>query len=227
MVDQNKPEKPIAKIFCKRILLPSMKGLLVAFLFSILLISASIRLHAQPKYIEKSAKYEVSVFGKRIGHFTVNQKESENRIEINTLTEVEVRIVFTFKVKFVQRSIYRDGVLVSSRVQTYKNDQINSDMHLERNGGMYTVVEDGKTRTFEGKITYSGSLLYFNEPEEITSIYMERSGESADIESLTDNSYILSREKGSRTNKYYYEDGILTRAVLSHPLASIHLLLVI
>jgi hypothetical protein len=172
---------------------------------------------------EQTAMYDIRVFGKQIGVFTVTQVTTANTIDVKAITDVNITILFAYRVKFVQHSIFQDGILISARTQTYKNDKINSDMHLERQGETYEVIEDGKSRTFEGSITYSGTLLYFNEPLQKTDIYYERTGVMTSIERIADHSYLIAIEKSKRTNRYHYKDGILVRAELVHPLAVIYL----
>jgi hypothetical protein len=191
-----------------------MMGLIIMFLF---FKSAA----AQP--FERSAKYQISVWGMNIGEFTVDQKMEGEDITINAVTDVYVRMIFSYQVKYIQHSLYRHGILWSSHVKTLKNGKINSNTRLDRQTENYLLTKDGDATIINGDITYSGSLLYFQEPTQINCIYNERNGEKNTIKSLDGHTYAIVDMKGSKTNIYEYENGILIRAELIHTLATIHL----
>jgi hypothetical protein len=189
-------------------------GLLIVFFFSPSVFAQST---------DRTAKYHIRVLGMNIGEFTVNQKTMDKDISIQAITDVEVKIIFTYKVKYIQQSLYRQGSLWNSRVQTIKNGKVNSDIRLEKQGETYLLINDGDTTLIRDNITYSGSLLYFNEPSQVSYIYKERSGEKKPIKCIADHTYRITNGKDSRTNEYEYKDGMLVRAALIHPLAVIHL----
>jgi hypothetical protein len=189
-------------------------GLLIVFLFI-----ASVSAQST----DRTAKYRIRVLGMNIGEYTVTQKTMNGDISIEAITDVEVKIIFTYRVRYVQHSLYRHGSLWSCHVQTIKNGKVNSDMQLEKQGEAYLLLEDGDSTFIHDNITYSGSLLYFNEPKEVSDIYNERSGEKKPLKCVADHTYIITDEKDNKTNEYHYKDGILVRAELMHPLATIHL----
>ena len=189
-------------------------GLLIVFLFM-----ASVSAQST----QRTAKYHIRVLGMNIGEYTVTQETKDGDISIKAITDVEVKIIFTYRVKYVQHSLYRNGNLWSCHVQTIKNGKVNSDMRLEKQGELYLLVEDGDSTVIHDHITYSGSLLYFNEPKKVDIMYNERNGEKKTLKCIADHTYVITDEKNNKTNEYHYKDGVLTRAELKHPLAVIHL----
>ncbi|MGV8093017.1 MAG: DUF6134 family protein [Mangrovibacterium sp.] len=189
-------------------------GLLIVFFFSPSVSAQST---------DCTAKYHIRVLGMNIGEFTVNQKTVDKDISIQAITDVEVKIIFTYRVKYIQQSLYRQGSLWNSQVQTIKNGKVNSDIRLEKQGETYLLINDGDTTLIHDNITYSGSLLYFNEPKQVSYLYKERTGEKKPVKRIADHTYVITNEKDSKTNEYEYKDGILVRAALIHPLAVIHL----
>lgn len=173
--------------------------------------------------IDRHAKYRIQVMGMDIGRYVVNQQTKESEIRIEAITDVEVKLIFTYRVKYIQNSLYRNGQLWSSHVQTIKNGKVNSDVWLEKQGGIYHLKKDGESAYIHDRITYSGSLLYFNEPKEVSYLYKERSGEKQPLKRTADHTYILTDEKNKKTNEYEYEEGTLVRAALVHPVATIRL----
>lgn len=188
--------------------------LLIVFLF---IAPAS----AQPA--RQTAKYRLHVLGMNIGEYTVTQETMDGNINIKAITDVEVKIIFTYRVKYLQHSVYRNGSLWNCHVQTIKNGKVNSDMRLEKQGEAYLLVENGDSTVIHDQITYSGSMLYFNEPKKASLMYNERSGENKPLKRIADHIYMITDEKGNKTNEYHYQDGVLTHAELKHPLAVIHL----
>ncbi|MDD4190868.1 MAG: hypothetical protein PHI28_06040 [Mangrovibacterium sp.] len=172
---------------------------------------------------DRRATYGIEVMGMHIGQYTVNQQTRGNEIRIEAITDVEVNLIFTYRVKYVQNSLYRDGQLWRSHVQTIKNGKVNSDVWLDKQGDRYCLKKDGQSTSIHDSITYSGSLLYFNEPKGVSFLYKERSGEKQALKQVSDHIYILTDGKNKKTNEYEYQEGMLVRAALVHPLATIRL----
>jgi len=183
----------------------------------------ALKLLAQPE--ERMANYELRVLGMNIGTFSINQKTEGDEIQTTGITDVKIKLIFRYHIKYFQNSLYRDGILWNSRVRTIKNGEPNSDTRLEKQQNSYLLVNDNDSTVIPNRITYSGSLLYFYEPQEVTEMYKERTGERNLIKKTGTHTYITTDDKGRDSNEYEYEGGILTHAKLKHPLATIHMIL--
>lgn len=188
----------------------------------IIFLAATINTYAA----ERTAKYELRVFGMNIGTFTVHQETTGNEIKTTGVTDVKVKIIFTYHIKYVQNSLYQDGILQHSHVETIKNDELNSDTWLKKQANNYLLINEADTTTIHDEINYSGSLLYFCEPQEVTTMYKERTGERNEVEKTGEHTYITTDGDGNTSNEYEYKNGILTHAKLKHPLATIHMILI-
>lgn len=213
-INQGQYSSPGEDDHCKLKCIRHAAGLLFLFFFSISVFAQSAT---------QTAGYRIHVLGMNIGEYKVTQESANDQIDIKAITDVEVKIIFTYRVKYIQHSVYRNGSLWSCHVQTIKNGKVNSDMQLKKQGETYLLVEDGDSSVVHDQINYSGSMLYFNEPHRVASMYNERSGEEKSLKQVADHTYVITDEKNNKTNEYHYEDGILTRAELKHPLAVIHL----
>ena len=179
---------------------------------------------ANGQITEQNAKYQVNVWGMDIGEFSVKQEKGQDgALKVEAVTDVKVKLLFNYQVKYTQQSCYKNGNLLSFHVQTIKNGEVNSDTRLEKTWGGYLLIKDGDSTYVHENITYSGSLLYFNEPSGISSIYKERSGETQQIKCVDRHTYVITDEKDKKTNEYKYKGGILNQAALIHPIATIHL----
>ena len=174
---------------------------------------------------ERVARYSMQMLGANIGEFSVTQTSENGNINIEAITDVKINLLFPYRIKYVQNTIYNHGILQSSHVETYKNGKLNSNMWLKLQNNSYLLVTDGDTAIVSESITYSGSMVYFNEPKGIKKIYKERSAEMKQINAAGEHVYIIKDEKGREINKYYYEDGILQHAEMRHTLGTIELIL--
>ncbi|HSH53285.1 MAG TPA: DUF6134 family protein [Bacteroidales bacterium] len=172
---------------------------------------------------ELATKYSIHMSGVNVGEFSVTQTNDNEVVYIEAITDIKVNLLFSYRIKYVQNTIYKQGVLQNSHIKTYKNGKLNSNMRIKFENGLYLLVTDGDTAIFNDSITYSGSLLYFNEPKAIKRIYKERSAEMRNITPVSEHIYIIKDKKGRELNRYYYEDGILKYATLRNALGSLEL----
>lgn len=170
-----------------------------------------------------TAKYKIYMLGANIGEFSVTQTNSHGDLNIDATTEVEIKFLFSYRIKYVQNTAYNLGVLQNAHVKTYKNGKLNSTMKMTLNEVAYQLIIDGDTTTINDSVTYSGSLIYFNEPKTATRIFKERNAEMRQIAPAGNHTYIIKDEKGKLLNKYFYEDGILKHATMRHALGNVKL----
>jgi len=165
------------------------------------------------------------MLGAKIGEFSVTQKGENGNITVNAVTDVNIKVLFSYRIKYIQETVYSEGVLQTAHVETFKNDKLNSNMWLKLRDNAYLLIIDSDTTIFEDRITYSGSLVYFNEPLGIPKIYKERTSETQPINAVEEHVYVIEDEKGRELNKYFYENGILKQAFMHHSLGTIELML--
>lgn len=194
-----------------------IKYVLVLLLGIISFISVS----AKPE--ELATKYNIQMLGASIGEFSVTQASENGNVNIEAITDIKVNLLFSYRIKYVQRTVYKQGILQSSHVETYKNGKLNSNMWMNLERGLYLLVADGDSTIINDSITYSGSLLYFNEPTAIKRIYNERSAEMRSITPVSERTYIIKDKNERELNRYYYENGILKSAKMRHTLGTLEL----
>ncbi|HDR51830.1 MAG TPA: hypothetical protein ENN90_09490 [Mariniphaga anaerophila] len=173
-----------------------------------------------------TSKYKIYLLGANIGEFSVEQTNNQENVIIDATTEVEIHLLFSYRIKYVQKTVYNKGVLQNAHVETYKNGKLNSTMFMNYEKGAYQLIVDGDTTIINELITYSGSLIYFNEPKTATRIFKERNVEMRQITLAGNHTYTIKDEKGKLLNKYFYENGILQHATMRHALATVELKLV-
>ncbi|NOX46710.1 MAG: hypothetical protein GXO89_07005 [Chlorobi bacterium] len=174
----------------------------------------------------KKAKYNIEVFGMDVGELNVEQQIIGHDTIVKAITSVDFKFIFTYKGIYSQEGTYRNGELLQSHLKIIRKGKVSSDTRITKTGNYYTVIEgDEDTSYIYNKIRYSGSLVYFNEPVDISTIYYETSGEQKKIEAIGDHIYHVFKINKNKKNdyEYEYEDGILKRATIRYPLANIYL----
>jgi len=172
---------------------------------------------------ELTTKYSMHLLGANIGEFSVRQTGESGNVSVEAITDVNVNLLISYRVKYIQHTVYNQGVLQSSLVETYKNGKLNSTTFLKLQNNSYQLVADGDTTIINDYITYSGSLIYFNEPTEIKKIYKERSAEMQQINTVSEHIYVIKDENEKELNRYFYEGGILQYAQMKHAIGTIEL----
>ncbi|SMO41609.1 hypothetical protein SAMN06265379_101660 [Saccharicrinis carchari] len=196
-------------------------SLVLALLFNTLVaVKAS---NKSENITEKSIKYNISALGMNLGQFTVKQKSNNGIISIEGITDIKVKLLLTYQVKYIQETTHQNGRLRQSHLQTKKNGETYSDTWLIAQKDDYLLIKDGDSTLINDDITYTGSLLYFNEPIHSSYLYKEKSGEKRRIKSTDDHTYVLLNDKGQVTHEYTYKNGILAQAKIKFSIADIRL----
>jgi len=171
---------------------------------------------------EKSV-FDIHALGMDVGTITVKQEIKGDKIVVEAISEVEVRIVFKIKVKYIQTSTYIKGVLQESLLKTYKKDEVNSTTHLIKKGNGYTLDKDGEVSFINDIIKYSGSLLYFHEPKNVKDLYFEINGQKTTVQTLSEHEYLITDPQNGNKNEYKYKNGVLKNAIIKHTMANVYL----
>jgi len=171
-------------------------------------------LHAQD-----TLRFSISVAGITIGEMNAvkSQKGDKDRYQL----ESKVDFWFFGKIK----------AHVTTDAYYGRQQFLESTMHTHTNKGEFvTTIEwkdghyhiDAESYKYEhrdkvsGAMAYSGIKLFFQEPRGISEIMNEHYGMVAQLKSLGKNTYEV--HVAGNTNKYFYENGQLVRAVMEHPI---------
>ncbi len=174
---------------------------------------------------KQTAKYNIRAFGMDIGELNVEQQINGHDTIVKAITNIDFRFIFTYKGNYLQEGYYHNSDLRNSHLRTIRKGKVNSDTHIIKNKDSYMLIKNGDTSCIHNKIRYSGSLVYFNEPKNISTIVYEMDGERKNIEAVGKHTYHIFSQNKSKKNdyEYVYESGILKRAIIKYPLAVIYL----
>ncbi len=171
----------------------------------------------------QSQIFNIRALGMEIGEIKVRQEEKEGKLFIEAISEFEVRIIFKIKGKYIQTSIYKEGVLLESTLKTYKKNQVKSNTRIIKNGKGYKLDKKDKVLFINDVIKFSGSLLFFNEPKNIKDMYFEISGQKTTVKSMGNHKYLVINPQNGKKNEYFYENKVLKKAIIKHAIANVFL----
>jgi len=150
----------------------------------------------------------------------------ENQKVIKISSHFDVHLFITVHVKYDMNCNYENGKLVESSVMTYKDGDLHSSSKGQADNGSYKTIEDGEESTHKGAISYSGGMLYFNEPQGINNVFSEIHATEKPIKMISKGHYMISDPETGHTNQYLYQDGVLQKAIIDHSLFSFSMVLI-
>jgi len=189
----------------------------------ILVVFANIFCNAQSQ--SKTEVYNIRALGLDVGTITVNEQREGERLTVEAISEVEVRIIFKIEVKYIQTCTYENGVLQESLLEILKKDEVDSTTSLTKKGNGYALQKDGEVSFVHDIINYSGSLLWFHEPKNLMDMYFEISGEKTTIAVMSPHKFLITDPHNGNKNEYTYKKGILEEAIIKHSMANVYLTL--
>ncbi len=153
--------------------------------------------------------YDVELFGKKIGQTIVERIEkADGEIQYKLSNLSDVTIFFTRKTSEMKFDItYKNGQLFSSYAKNVK-DGVTEIVTMLWQGSQYFIHKGDEILKLNNPITYSGVMLYFNEPVGITKVFSERIGEYTVFTKTANGEYQCKTPNGV-TNIYRYQKGKL------------------
>lgn len=149
----------------------------------------------------------------------------ENQDQIKVTSSFDVHLFIQVHVKYDMNCIFENGMLMDWSVETFKDDDLHSSSKGQAENGKYVIAEDGEDKVHEGAIMFSGAMLYFNEPDNIDSIFSEIHAKEKPVKKIEAGHYQIIDPATGQSNHYFYRDGVLQKAVIDHSLFSFQLVL--
>lgn len=174
--------------------------------------------------LSQSLKYKITTKNIEIGFLTVDRIISENSVSIEAKSEVKIHVFKTIDISYTLKSIYIGNHLNHSSVISYVNGKIHSSCETTKEGNTYKIHQDEKHSEITEIIDFSGAMMYYEEPINKDKVYSEFNSVIKDIKKVGEHTYELYEPNGSLTNTYYYENGVLAKAVNPHHIANFELI---
>lgn len=155
----------------------------------------------------QSLYYDVVKGNKSVGSLIVEKKNvGTDSVEYTIDSNVAIRILFTFKVKFQAEELFVQGLLRDGEAMSTLNGRTQKDSHVSPHGKGVMVKLNGSDYNYSGEeINYSVPMLYFEEPGDRTLIFSQQFANYIPLK-RSGSKYILDSPDG--INYYTYENGI-------------------
>ena len=168
---------------------------------------------------EEVRGYDILVAGIKIGELTAS-RDTQDSVTIYSLSSsISFWFLGRINVKHSIVSSYASGKLISSYVETmssrgnYKSSVVWKDDHYNVSVDAY---QHRKDTIISAPIHFNVARLYFEEPQEITSLLADTYGEIVSSSRMGEKSYqVISN--GSK-NKFYYYGGEMQKAIMHNPI---------
>jgi len=170
-------------------------------------------------YAQDTLRFSISVAGITIGEMKAVKTNAGEKERYQLESKVDFWFFGKIKALVTTDAYYNDRQFLQSTMNTHTNKgefltTINwkkDRYHIDAESYKYEYKGEVK-----GAMEYSGIKLFFQEPRGINSLLNEHYGKVAKVNHEGGEYYQVKVE--GNTNKYYYENGQLVRAIMEHPI---------
>jgi hypothetical protein len=188
------------------------------FVLSVFLVLSGIQILGQ------TAGYSIYSADKELlGQLKVSSIQADTTTKIAVVSQFKIKMLITIDVKYTLQSFYRNGELVSNSIKMYRNDELHSFAKTTKVGSQYKFTKDETESIYDKRISFSESLLYFNEPIKIKTIYSEFDGIEKTIIESTNGHYKIRNPLNGNVSEYFYEKGTLSTAIVHFQMMTLYL----
>ena len=155
----------------------------------------------------QNLSFEVWKNNSHIGNISMTEKINSDSVVYDLSSKIKAKVILSFNVTGIEKTIYKNGLLVYSSVYRKLNskEKVNKELHF--NDGKYQLLNSGRISTLPlSEINVNLVLLYFYEPVNISQVYCDNHNSMAKIVLLENGKYQVTFPDGSY-NIFYYQNG--------------------
>lgn len=142
-----------------------------------------------------------------IGTISMNEKINSDSVVYDLTSEIKAKVLIRFNVTGIEKTIYKNGVLVYSSVYRKLNSDEKVNKELLFKDGKYYLTNRGRKRPLSiDKIKGNLVTLYFYEPIDISRVYCDNHNAMASVVLIESGKYQITFPDGSY-NIFYYKNG--------------------
>ena len=173
----------------------------LSILFSMLLLS----LYAAAV---ETVRFDILLFGDKIGTMTVTRELRADGVEFYTLeSSSKAKILWIDKENYSRYEVvYKNGKLFSSTHKELENKKLKRWTNISWNGSQYTVDSYKGKRNFTEAPEYCTVSMYFKGFKDVKKIFYEAEADYDVVEHPQPNVTEFKSSDGTR-NVYYFENG--------------------
>lgn len=175
--------------------------------------------------IGEKLRYDVLLFGKKIGETVVEVKDSAGIKHYTLRSNTQVKMLFMDKKSAMSTDVLfgKDGLMTYSFFKNVKEDGTILTNAIYQNGKV-SIEKNGEKTTIPNPIKYSSVLMYFAEPINLQKVFSERLGVFFEVVRQSEGKYYAEINGSSAI--YTYVHGKLTELEMKSTLGSVFMKLV-
>lgn len=152
---------------------------------------SAIKYPDSPLQSNSFLEYDLILGGKDIGDYNIRKNVNGKCVEYIAHSKAEVKIIIKRVVEYTLICVFEDGVLVNSELKTYVNGKSKNYTRIHWSGDYYTVNKDGEITTIKEEINSCTAQLYFEHPEDGTTIFSEKEAKFKMLNRTKKDTYLL------------------------------------
>jgi len=162
-----------------------------------------------------TVRFEISDGDSPIGEIKATRQVTGDHVVLHVVSTTKVRRLVTLTIEFEGIIEYKKGRMVRSEHRTEVNGYKHGETSSVWQGDHYTINLDGEEKRLQSAVHYSGSLMYFLEPECHGTVFSEKEGEFDPIVRVGEGQYIVQKSDGTR-HTFTYHNGKLQQIEYPH-----------
>lgn len=185
------------------------------------LVLSAVSASAAPPDSTETRHFAIEVAGIRVGTMTARRQPLPDRTLLYTLnSDVKVNLlVYRLHVSYTVRSVFRDGMLVSSIVNAHTN-RGDFSSRTEWKDDHYDIVAEQYRHTRRAteprRIDFTLTTVFFAEPKGRSQLYSEYFGDYFAVTRPSTGRYLT--RLADREDEYVYENGQLKKIIKKNSL---------
>ena len=166
----------------------------------------------------QEVNYDLLSKNKVIGSLTARKTKTNKGYEYKVKSKVNYLYIYSYSYQL--ESEFENGHLIRNTLKTYLNGKESSSGSIRKVDDHYEISNDGEKTIFNGEITYSEAMIYFEEPINKTKLFSEFLGKDKLIKKIKSGNYKLTNPKNGYVSNYIYKNQLLQIAVIDLGLLS-------
>jgi hypothetical protein len=158
--------------------------------------------------------YDILRNDKIIGVMKLQKKEEGDKTYLSLTSEVNVNFIINNSIKIKERSIYQNSKLIFSECMRSVNENEklhNKTVYIKDN---YHTENSSLSEILKiPLINFNLHLMYFKEPNSVSTVYSDSFQEMLDIEKLNQQHFNVNLPDGGN-NEYFYKNGRCEKVVV-------------
>ncbi|MBC7653226.1 MAG: hypothetical protein H7098_01995 [Oligoflexus sp.] len=159
---------------------------------------------AQPSSLHYDIFYKTS----KIGNMQINALREDSRFSIIMESNVEISFIISQTFKISEKALFENDKLIYSETKRTKSGTVTLDNQTKAIANNYNLKSNEENRILKvNEINYNFLMLYFKEPNNISSIYSDSFQCFLKIEKLN-NHHFKIKLPNNDYNEYFYSKGV-------------------